>query len=170
MVWWILLILVVLLIVGLLVAPVELCINSSDQRYSLTYRGFFKAELIPDKKEVIACRMQILGWPHIVYPLRKLLEKKPQKENKEEQVEKKKTSSWKPSWKQIRALFREIKVKELKIDLDTGNWVVNAQLYPVFYWMNRIKGEWQVNFEHRNAISLHLRTQPYRLIKAMFNP
>ncbi|WP_146090662.1 hypothetical protein [Aureitalea marina] len=132
--------------------------------------GLLKAELVEDKQELIICRLSVLGWLFNFYPLRQLGKRKPKDQHREKNKRKKKGFGWKPSRNQINALLKAITLKELRIDLDTGNWVTNAKLYPVFWWMNRIKGEWQVNFEHHNAIRLRLRTQPYRLIKAMFNP
>lgn len=170
MVWWILILALFILLIWLLLAPLELIVNTDQNRYLIRYRGLMEASLRTDDQEVLVCRMRILGWPRDFYPLRRIWKKRQPKEETKVSSKKDEGSRWKPSWKQIKALFREIEVKELRINLDTGNWATNAQLFPVFWWMNRTVGEWQVNFEHRNAISMHLRTQPYRLIKAMFNP
>ena len=171
MVWWILILALLLLLTWLLIAPLELIVNSDENRYLLRYKGFAEASIRSDDQELFICRLKALGWRRDYYPLRMLSKSKEPDSAEDEQAKKKgKSSRWKPSWQQIKALFREIEIKELRIDLDTGNWATNAQLYPVFWWMNRTVGEWQVNFEHRNAISVYLRTRPYRLIKAMFNP
>lgn len=170
MVWWILLILLLILIAWLLIAPLELIIDSSRERYLLSYRGLVKAVALADHKEVLSLKISLLGWPLRTYPLRYLWEKRDkQKKDIRESPEKRKGKPWRPSRNQIRSLFNAISIKQLKIDLDTGDWTTNAKLFPVFFWMNRIRGEWQVNFEHRNAIGLHLHTRPYRLINAMLN-
>ena len=170
MIWWVLFGFLLLLIGWLLLAPLELYINSDRNQYIFRYLGLLKAELLGDKQELVICRLSVLGWPYDLYPLRRLGKRKPADELRQKSKKRKRRFGWKPSWDQIKALFKAITLKELRIDLDTGNWVTNAKIYPVFWWMNKIKGEWQVNFEHHNAIRLHLRTQPYRLIKAMFNP
>lgn len=66
-------------------------------------------------------------------------------------------------------LVRTFKVQKLRLDMDTGDYVVNAKLYPVFMLLNRHVGSFHINFQDRNRLVMDVRNTPYRLIKSFIN-
>lgn len=166
--WWIAFGLLSGLLFWMLIAPLELYIDTTRNRYFLRYLGLARLDLNWHHQELIELQARILGWPARFYPLRKLFD--PKKQTTKPPKARKSSQGWRPSWKQVKAAFRAIRVRRLEVNLDTGNWVTNAELYPVFFWMSQLKGNWGVNFEHRNELRLHLHTRPINILKAMFNP
>ena len=65
-------ILLFLLMVGILLVPVELCINTTSNQYYLQVKGLARASVEEDHKEVIRIRVRTFFRSFYFYPLRKI--------------------------------------------------------------------------------------------------
>jgi len=146
-------ILFLLFIIYLLWVPMVLCINTTTNEYFIQLLGLAKVSLIGDKKSVLKLKLNVLFHNFYFYPLQ-LKSKK-----KENEFELKKGLK----------LLRAFKVKKLIIDIDTGDCILNAKLYPVFAFLNYNFGNFYINFEDRNQMVLYMESRPFNIIKSFIN-
>jgi len=69
-------------------------------------------------------------------------------------------------FRKISRVLRSFKIKNLIIDIDTGDWTLNAKLYPIFSFLNFTVGSFNINFEGRNRMVLHMQNRPISIIKS----
>ena len=70
---------------------------------------------------------------------------------------------------QLKGLLRSFRVKAFRLELDTGDPILNARLYPLFLLMDRRMGDIHMNFMNRNHILLQITNRPINLLKAFIN-
>lgn len=64
-------------------------------------------------------------------------------------------------------LLRSFRVRYFRWDLDTGNPVLNARLYPVFYLLDQTRGGFGINFMNHNRLALRLVNRPWHILRAV---
>lgn len=55
------------------------------------------------------------------------------------------------------------------LNIDTGDCISNAKLYPLFAFFNYKGGNFNINFEGKNRLALHIQNRPIKIIKTFFN-
>jgi len=162
MILYALILFVVLLILGLLFVPIQIYIDTDTAQYFFRLKGLLKFSLEPDEKEVIKARMRFLWVDRSFYPLTKSfkLKKQPDKE-------KQNSSRKRLGFRKIIRLLKSFEVREFKWDLDTGDYIANAKMYPAYAFLNRYRGHFNINFEDRNQLLVDLRNRPIWIIKAI---
>jgi hypothetical protein len=65
---------------------------------------------------------------------------------------------------QIRKLTRLLTIKKMEVNLDTGDFPLNARLIPVATYMNRDNIFIDINFNNRNSIEFQANTCLYRIL------
>ena len=158
-------ILFLLLTLYFLFVPVDLFIDTSTNQYYIQLKGLAKLQLEGHKEEVLRLKLKTFFMKFYFYPLRGKATSK--KKNQKKEVVKKKRKGI--SLRKGLRLLRSFKVKRLLVDVDTGNCVTNAKLYPVFAFLNYHVGAFNVNFEGRNRLALHMRNRPISIIKSFIN-
>ncbi len=165
MFWVIFFSLLLLMVVYLLLMPIVLCIDTIKNLYYIQLWGLAKASLQGDEEELIQVRFKVFFMDFSFYPLRKFDSKKG-KRSKEVQVkEKRKRMSFRTGWR----LLKTFKVKRFLLNIDTGNCISNAKLYPLFAFLNYRMGGFNINFQGRNQLVLHIQNRPIRIIGAFIN-
>jgi len=162
----ILLILFLLLFVYVLWMPVVLYVNTITNEYYLHLKGLAKASIESHKEEVLIIKLKIFFLNFQFYPLRK--KKDSAKKNK---AKKHKVKRRKPKIN-LRTVFRTLKtfkVKRFVLNIDTGNCIYNAKLYPLFAFLNYKIGGFNINFGGRNQMVLHIQNRPWPIIKSIIN-
>lgn len=154
----------VLLIIGFLLVPIDFYINTKSHQYYLRLRGLATVSMEHDQEEVLKLKLKTFFFQHYFYPLRKKSSKKQKKIN-----DKKKTGGKNVSIKKIVALLKSFKVKRFVLDIDTGDCLTNAKLAPLFAFLNHYVAHFNINFEDRNLLLIHLHNRPINLIKSFIN-
>ncbi|NAY91314.1 hypothetical protein GTQ34_05225 [Muricauda sp. JGD-17] len=160
-----LLLVILLLIVGLLLIPFEIYINTNSNQYYAQLRGLAKASIEQDKEEVLRIRLKVPFKNFFFYPLRKSSVSQ-QKKTVKKKVKKKRR---KIGPRRILSVLKSFKIKKMLVDIDTGNCITNAKLYPVFALLNHYFGRFQINFEGRNQMVLLLQNRPIYIIRSFIN-
>ena len=160
------LILLFLLIMYLLFVPINLFIDTGSNQYYLQLKGLAKVYLEGHKEEVIRIKLRTLFMRFYFYPLRKFSRAK-KKSQKKEVVSKKKRKGI--DLKKGIRILRSFQVKRLLVEMDTGNCISNAKLYPAFAFLNHHVGAFSINFEGRNRLAIHLQNRPINIIKSFIN-
>ena len=62
-------------------------------------------------------------------------------------------------------ILKTFKVKKILVNIDTGDCILNAKLYPVFAFLNYNFGSFKINFTGRNQMVLCIQNRPFNIIK-----
>ena len=151
---------VVLLVVGLLFVPIQIFVDTEDRRYFASLRGLARASLESDQKELLRIRLKVLFFERCFYPLRK-----PAK-TKKKAIARKTGRKRKIRFTNMLRFVKSFKVKKFSLDMDTGDYVVNAKLYPVFILLDRYVGSFQINFHDKNRLVMDVRNNPFRILRS----
>lgn len=151
-----------LLIVYLLLVPIVLFIDTDTNTYYIKLKGLATASIEKHELEIIRIKLKIPFYQFYYYPFKKkssLIQKK--------LVKRGKVNRWKRMRIQkIVRMLRSFKVKRFMIDIDTGNCITNAKLFPIFGFLNYQIGIFNINFEGRNRMALHLENRPIYIIRS----
>ncbi len=157
------LILFLLLILYLLFVPVELFIDTTTNEYYIQLKGLAKASVVTDAKEVLKIKLKITFFNFYFYPLKKKSPPKNKEIGKRNEIRTMKRIGLRKSLR----MLRSFKVKRILLDIDTGDWILNAKLYPFFGFLNYHVGKFDINFEGRNRLALHLVNRPIYILKSL---
>ena len=158
----------------LLWLPIGLQINTRRSLYCVHYGPLIQARLIPDPEELLLIQLKVLFWKRKWSVLEARTKQEAAK--KLEKPETKKKTRFSPSGKssfspsKIRRLLRTFRIREFHWELDTGSPVLNAKLYPVFYFSGYRWGGTDLNFEGRNSLALRVENRPIRILTAWIHP
>jgi len=166
MLWAAFFILLLLLILYLLFVPIDVVIDTAANEYYLKVRGLAKANIESDKEELLRIKLRTFFMNYYFYPLKK---KSTSKKKKITKKAVKKRSRISGIQKALR-LVRSFKVKQILVDMDTGNCITNAKWYPVFVFLNHELGTFRINYEGKNRMALHMQNRPIHIIKSFINP
>lgn len=161
MVGFIVLLLFVCVLIGLLLMPINLYLNTKYNQYYLTIGDFVKVWLEGDKEEILKIGLKIFFYRHFFYPLRK----REIPEQKKKKTKKRKT--W--SVRKVSSLITSFKLKRFWLDIDTGDSIMNAKLYPLFSFANYYGIPCHINFNDTNLLVVHLQNRPINMIKSFIN-
>jgi len=70
-----------------------------------------------------------------------------------------------PSWKKMIRIVKTFRVIEWKLFMDTGNYLLNAQIYPLNF-MPKLNQHLFVNFNDENEAYLKIRNRPWKILLA----
>lgn len=156
---WILtiVILLFLLLCWMLVSPLVLELDSSTSSAKFTWPGIGKACLWYDGQWRIVF--------HIFFFRKKLnLSEHKKQEDKPVKKIKQKTKSRVPFHRMVNC-FRSFRIVEWKLAIDTGDYALNARLYPLNF-LPRLRHHLDVNFAEKNYFYMKIRNYPWRMIYA----
>jgi hypothetical protein len=155
-----------LLLLGFLWMPIEVCLDTVTQQYFVRLKGLVKASIAAHEEELIQVTLHVFFRKFNFFPLQKLFWGQSKKKGAKSKSRKRRTQM---GFKKIKGILKTFKVKRLRLDIDTGDCITNAKLYPVFVFMNRFAGSFSINFEGRNEMVLVLQNRPIYLLKSFIN-
>jgi hypothetical protein len=165
MLWFVLGILLFSLVLYLLFLPLEIAINIAKNEYYVRIGGLAKVALEGHEKEFLRIKLNTLFSKFYFYPLRK-------RKSGAKKVEKKRVGkvNFRSNFKKGLKILKSCEIKKLIIDIDTGNCIQNAKLYPAFALLDHYNtGTFRVNFEGRVHMILHLQSRPVNILKSFIN-
>ena len=164
-------ILLILFLIGLvvvswlLVAPLQLQIDTQANHYQLVWKsiGYGKLVMYPEK---LGLKLKIFFWnlEWQLFPARRKKQRNPKSEPPTSRDKKKRRRPSVP----IRAMLRTFEVKRLRLHIDTDDFIINSYLYPVFYFLNRNREErdLRINYHGEALFQLIVENRLYRLLFA----
>ena len=158
MLWIIIIGLLILLLIYLLFARLSIIIDTRKNQYYIDLDRICKLFLEYDETEVLRLRLRMFHSNFNFYPLKRSKKKKRKKKGRSALTR-----------KQLFNLIRSFRVRDVLLDIDTGNCITNAKLYPAFALLNYRVGDFHINFEGRNRLVLHIENRPIRIIKSFIN-
>ena len=154
-------VLLLLIVSFLLFAPLRLCLNSRQQRYQISWAPLAVAQVIPAEDD-LWIRVRILFWQRQCTGK----ERPKQKKAPAPKPEKKAKTSF--SWKTIKRLLASFRIHRFRIDLDTGDYLVNSWLFPLLYFIQTPRYGIRINYLGRTDIDLEIENSGFRLLRAFF--
>jgi hypothetical protein len=155
--------LVVALLAYLLWMPIELRVDSARGLAYLRLGILAKASLEPEPEQGIRLHLRA-GFMDFYWGPADFRKAAPKKTGARQKPKRRKGPKITPE-KALR-LIRSFRVRYFRCDLDTGNPVLNARLYPAFYLLDRTLGGFGINFQDHNRLALRVENRPLRILRA----
>ena len=149
----------------LLFMKLILYVDTANNEFYVQAKGLVKAKIEPHDTELIQIKFNTMFLKFSFFPLRKSKKKKKKSKADKTTVSKLRTIEV----QKLLRIARTFKVDQLLVDVDTGDCITNAKLYPPFAFMNYYGGQFSVNFEDRNRLLLNVQNRPIRIIKSFIN-
>ncbi len=163
MLWVILIVLFISLVIYLLFATLSIVIDTATDQYYVELKGVFRINAESHESEILRLRLQVFFLNFNFYPI------KPKKKKKHKLKKHHKKSKRLLTIKKGLRIIKTFKIKYFLLDLDTGDCITNAKLYPVFALLNYKAGNFNINFQGRNKLVLHIQNRPIYIIKSFIN-
>jgi hypothetical protein len=155
-----------LLLVYLIWMPVVLCVDTVKNEYYIQLKGLAKAKIESHKEEMLILKLKIFFLRFQFYPLRK---NKSATKKKELEKHKSKKQQSKISLRTALRILKSFKVKRFLLNMDTGDCIYNAKIYPLFVFLNYRIGGFNINFDGKNQLTIYLQNTPLRIIRSIIN-
>ena len=84
-------------------------------------------------------------------------------------AKKKRNGSVKFGFRKAIRMIKSFSIKQFYLNIDTGDVITNAKLYPVFAFFNFYTGGFQINFQGENQAIIHIQNRPINIIRSFFN-
>lgn len=149
----------------LLFLKIVLYVDTANNEYYVQAKGLVKAKIETHETELIQIKFYAMFLNFSFFPLRKSKKKKKKAKTHKTTVSTSRTIEI----QKLLRIARTFKVVQLLVDVDTGDCITNAKLYPPFAFMNYYGGQFSVNFEGRNRLILNVQNRPIRIIKSFIN-
>jgi hypothetical protein len=148
---WVFLIAFLALIALLLWLPLEVCIESEEGIYAANWGSILRIRFAKSGEQW-RWLLRLFWWETPIEP-------SPKKEKPKKPAPKKR-SPMTPAraWALAKNLFAAIRIKRFYVDLDTGDYLMNAWLTPLAYRFSKDARQIHINFEDRLSVSILLRT------------
>lgn len=169
---WILLLLIGLILVYILCVPIILEINTNSGWYGLRVGRQFSLRIVLDEITDPQVEWRYVWWHKRWSVLRELARRSadsPPKTDEQTPAKKKKKKRKKRpalSFSSLRALLATFTCQRFYLDMDTGDVVRNAWLYPVGAFCQARGWPVAVNFEGRQTLIFQLENRLGRLLWA----
>lgn len=151
----------------LLLMPLELCIDSYRERYFLRMGVLARLGVEKDPAELIRLHLKVLFLNFYWRPSDIRSWGRPgKKSSRNAKAVKKRGLPLDRAGK----LLKSFRVKSFRLELDTGNPVLNAKLYPLLFLPGLRTWDVGINFLGRNHVSLQIVNRPIYILNALFNP
>lgn len=161
MAWVIVLAFILGLLTIILWLPLELEIDSQKDVYRAGWSHIIDFRIIPDEKG--------LNWVFTIFNKKIQLSGAPKKSAPEQIRPAPKKRSPFPTrliWPMLKNLPRAFQIKRFRVNWDTGDFIRNAHLYPLFYlWSNR-RMQLGINFMGQQEVAIFVQTRLFSLAQA----
>ncbi len=168
MVWIIVLSVLLLITFWVLWTPIRITLNTKNNTYRLSWGVLIAGQIVGAYRDLILV-LEIAGrrisWSAIEL-LAKTLSQRDSVNNPEEDKAARRQKSRRVSFDlaKTRRVFQSFKVKDFHLELDTGDYPLNAMLFPL---ATRFRKHLDINFQDRNSLKCTLENRPISIIKAV---
>ena len=167
----VLLFLLLLLFTWLLWARIVICINSYQHQYYFKMGGLIQVEPTKNEHQVLVS-IKVPFYRFNIDPLESKAGAKPTKKR----IKKKRSNSSNEGGIAMKFYLRTtldalktFTIRRFQLDLDTGDYVLNAQLTPLAVMLNqRTAGRWQINYLGKNNLWIEIENQLIKLVPLLF--
>ena len=156
MFWYIFISVILLTLLWILFGPVIIFINTDRNLYHVSLPGIFRASLVPSD-ELFYLRFWIFFLPYTFHPFRS--RRKGKKKGSARVPRKRSRRKIRGGIKTAADAVRSFRIRRLRMDIDTDDFMLNAWLIPAFSMVNNENLQLRVNFEGNLSLQLDMRTR-----------
>jgi hypothetical protein len=154
------------LLVWIVVAPIIIKINSTQQVYELHWVSIGHASVLFNTDQIIVAFQIFFFKKRIAIDLFKICtstkESKPdRKKNKS------KSYSFSKTGYKVKKVLQSFQVKKLWLNLDTDDYYYNAFLYPIFFFVKGDHYRLNINYQGKNELILIVKNRFIRILFAI---
>ena len=153
-------------LIYLLLMPLEFCVDTYRDRYYLKLGMLARASVEKDPLEILCLHLKVL-YSDFYWRPSDIQSWGSRRKKKKDSV--KKHTRMKFSWKKGKRVLQSFRVTAFRLEVDTGDPVLNARLYPVFFLLGPRLGKAEINFRNRNHLLLHIQNRPLYILNAFMN-
>ena len=158
----------------LLLAPFALIIDSNKGLIQIRMFGIIRAQPIIMGNDVVLL-LQVFGLRFRINLTEMIVKQSNSNSKGQTRNEKIRVSQTKDtqriSFRKIRNLLSSFRYKVFHLHIDTGNYPLNGLIFPAFFWLGQWTGkDFQINFESRNILVLHVENSIGRMLLAYLKP
>lgn len=158
----------------LLVAPFALLVDSNKMLIQIRLFGIASAQpLIIDNDIVLLIRVFGISFRlNITEKIKSAGAKKKKRKTQDDKHVAPKTKQSKAfQLRKMLNVLRSFRFKVFRLHIDTGDYPLNGLLFPLFFWLSRwSKKDFQVNFDDRNELVMHVENSLARILLAYIRP
>ncbi len=163
--WLLILTLTLLFIFGIVLVPLSFELNSTHNIYRIRLFMYAGARWI--RKDIDSYLLiRVLGIPFRVKPL-KLFAGRSFRPKKQKSTKLPQRNTFGKGSLMGRKVLRAIRVKKFYLNIDTGNFPLNARLFPVAAYLREQNYRVHINFQGENDIELRATTSLIRILWIM---
>lgn len=157
----IVLLVLIALIIWLLHAPIIIEVDTTRSVYEIQVKGWLKTSFGLDE-EGLVIDSKVPFYRFKIHPFSKR-ESKTVTENKK--------SKKRPSFRlnRLKNIIRSFQVKILEVSIDTGDYVTNAKLFPICFFLSRNNTSISVNYRDFNHLRFEVQNSLWRMGTAYLN-
>lgn len=148
----------------LLLNPIRLKIDTSQNIYLVEWKNILSANVLLQNNEPII-RLKSFFWKKEINLLK--LKSNPKKVTVKKEKPSKQIKSKFNFRKKIKPLLKSFQVRKFFINIDTNNYVWNAYLFPVFHYLKNEKRQLHINFQGNVEVLLEVQNRPIRILWAL---
>lgn len=146
------------------IVPIRFFVDTDRDLYTIFQPGVFSFRMFP---------LRDLGFEFRIARIKLPIKSRSTDDKKEKVVKKEGRPNKKhrslASWRfLISKVIQVFKVHYLTLDLDTNDFVLNAYMFPIFYFITRRQYSMNINFTGRNHLAFNGSVRPISLIWAYF--
>lgn len=162
---WLLLTVFFLVLLYFIRIPIELEINTIAKRYLVRFGNFLTLNLHYSPSRLFYIHWKLLLFNGIFYPLENAGSKKRKIINKKTKTRKSITSKI----QFVKALLKEIRVKRIYMEIDTGDYLQNAKLFSIIPLLSTVGVPLGINYKGRTNLVFSAYSRPIYLLKGIIN-
>lgn len=143
--------------------PILLFIDTTANLYYIELGGLGKLRLEVYEGEELKMKLRFLFFNFEFNPLEKMgrSAKKDTKASKGRRMN--------ISFKTALRILKSFTIKRIKINIDTGNYILNAHLFPLFLILKPKVEGLSINFLDKNELLLVIENRPIYIIRSFIN-
>lgn len=166
MILWLILIILSLVLFFLLFTPLLILVDSESGYYEIRWFGIAKVNLEFGESAMLA-HLKIFLWEKEIDLLQLPGKKSKKKVKEKKQGEKKKSIGPGRIFKKTMALLQSFRIQYFYLDTDTGNYLLNAWLYPLAELITYKKKTFRINFMEQFRWKMKITNNLFRIIIAL---
>ena len=152
----------------ILICPFYFTLNTKAGIFEVKAFTIIKAKILFPEKDLFLIRITTPVKNFEINPVEKISEKKSKPKKKKAEKPKKKKKPFNVQFNNLKRAVKEIvrsfKVHYFKMNIDTGNYMINGVLIPVFVNISKNNLDLKVNFNSEFYLSAKIRNNLIRII------
>ncbi len=163
----VLLIIITFIAVWLVVTPIKLIIDSTNNNYGIEWWGIGNLKVIPILND-FKLQISVLFWRKNIMLLEKSGQLAKKRATKNPRNSKRKKRKFNLSRIRFLKILKSFKIKVWQVNIDTGNVILNSYLFPFCYLLSNKKRNLIINYTGKTDVKIEFQNSIGRMLSAMY--